>query len=300
LSAKRPTRKRAAAARTTVGASKRAARKKAAAKPGPTRTRKVTTRAKPVSKGPRRSAPAKQSQAALRERASRIVERLAAAMPEPRCELDHASPWQLLIATILSAQSTDRTVNRVTPALFARYPAPRALAESEPAEVEDLVRATGFYRNKTKAIRAASRMLVERHGGEVPRELAALVELPGVARKTANVVLGVAYGVASGMAVDTHATRVSGRLGLSRQSDPVRIEQDLCALVPQDAWIDTTHRLILHGRYLCTARDPRCAECPLNELCPSALLPAIDAWPERAEREGERVARQGESAPGDG
>jgi endonuclease III len=280
---------------------RKATRKKSAAKRAP--RKKAASRNKATARKGVRAAAAKPSQArdrssvraagGVRERADAIVERLRAAMPEPRCELDHASAWQLLVATILSAQSTDRTVNRVTPALFARYPTPRALADSDPAHVEALVHATGFFRNKAKAIRAASRALVEQHSGEVPRTLEALVELPGVARKTANVVLGVAFRIASGMAIDTHATRVSGRLGLTAESDPVRIERDLCALVPREAWIDTTHRLILHGRYLCTSRDPQCAECPLNELCPAALGPAIDPWPERAQREGRRVRLQG-------
>jgi endonuclease III len=280
--------------------SKKAGRKKAGVE-RPVRKKSSVRRVprKKAAPGSKKATPRESERATAdtRAQAAAIVERLAAAMPEPRCELDHANAWQLLVATILSAQSTDRTVNRVTPALFARYPTPRALAESEPAEVEALVHSTGFFRNKAKAIRAASRALVEQHSGEVPRTLEALVQLPGVARKTANVVLGVAYRIASGMAVDTHAMRVSGRLGLTAESDPVRIERDLCELVPRDAWIDTTHRLILHGRYLCTSRDPQCAQCPLNELCPSALGPAIDAWPERAQREGRRVRLQGPSEP---
>ena len=230
-----------------------------------------------------------------KQRATALRRRLARAMPEPRCELDHADPWQLLVATILSAQSTDRAVNRVTPALFARYPTPATLAAADRAAVEALIRPTGFFRNKAKAICEASRLLVERHGAAVPRSLDELVELPGVARKTANVVLGVAYGIASGIAVDTHASRVSQRLGLTREQDPVRIESDLCALLPRRSWIDTTHRLILHGRYLCTSRAPACAQCPLNELCPAALTPAIGPWTGRADAERKRVESRGES-----
>jgi endonuclease-3 len=233
-----------------------------------------------------------------KQRATQLRRRLARAIPEPRCELEHANPWQLLVATILSAQSTDRMVNRVTPALFARYPTPAALAAAERGAVEALIRPTGFFRNKAKAICEASRLLAERHGGAVPRTLEELVELPGVARKTANVVLGVAYGIASGIAVDTHASRVSQRLGLTREKDPVAIERDLCALLPRRSWIADTHRLILHGRYLCTSRAPACAECPLNELCPAALTPAIGPWTARADAERQRVEARGEPEQG--
>jgi endonuclease-3 len=196
--------------------------------------------------------------------------RLAQAMPSPRCELDHASAWQLLIATILSAQSTDARVNLTTPALFARFATPRALGSAEQVEVEELVRSTGFYRNKAKAIIGASRMLDERHGGEVPRSIEPLLELPGVARKTANVVLGVAYGLATGFVVDTHAARVAQRLGISGSDEPAQIEQELCTAFPKDAWIAMSHRFVLHGRYVCRAQKPSCERCPLAELCPSA------------------------------
>ena len=215
-------------------------------------------------------------------------------MPEPQCELDHQNAWQLLVATILSAQSTDKRVNLVTPALFARYPTPAALGAAEPADVEDLVRTTGFFRNKTKAIRAASGLIAERHGGEVPRTVEELVELPGVARKTANVVLGTAYRIPSGIAVDTHATRVSQRLELSAEKDPVKIERDLCELFPRESWPDMSHRLILHGRYVCVARKPDCAHCPLNELCPSAETKPEGTWTSRAQAEGKRVAARDE------
>lgn len=196
-----------------------------------------------------------------------IEHRLTHAMPEPRVELDHANAWQLLIATILSAQSTDRRVNMVTPALFARFPTPADLGNADPSEVETLVKSTGFFRNKAKAIRAASHAIAEQFGGEVPRTLDELVTLPGVARKTANVVLGGAYRLPSGIPVDTHAGRVSRRLGLSRHEDPVKVEQDLCSLFAPTSWVDMGHRLILHGRYVCLARKPGCPSCLIRDLC---------------------------------
>jgi len=224
---------------------------------------------------------------------SPVLRRLAAAIPEPRCELDHRDAWTLLVATILSAQSTDRTVNSVTPELFARWPTPRALADAPRGEVERAVHRTGFFRNKAKAIQECSRELCERHGGEVPRTLAALVELPGVARKTANVVLGVAMRIAEGVVVDTHVTRVANRLGFTREQKPEAIERDLMAALPRPQWIDGGHRLLLHGRYVCTAREPQCAQCPLNELCPSQQAPPRGSWQVRAGRERELVATRG-------
>jgi endonuclease-3 len=242
----------------------------------------------PVKKAPK--VPAK-----LLERALAVHERLSEAQPEPICELDHRNAFELLVATILSAQSTDKGVNRVTPELFRRWPTPAALAAAPQEEVEAVVKPTGFFRNKAKAIREASRLIVERHGGEVPKTVEALVELPGVARKTANVVLGTAFRITNGITVDTHAGRVARRLGLTKEEDPPKVEAALCALFPRDAWIDTGHRLVLHGRYLCTARSPRCARCPLNELCPSAEAPPENPWPERAERERAFIASRGES-----
>jgi endonuclease-3 len=219
--------------------------------------------------------------------------RLGAAIPAPRCELDHQDAWQLLVATILSAQSTDRRVNLVTPELFRLYPSPAALAEAPRGEVERVVKSTGFFRNKAKAIQEASRVLVEEHGGLVPRDINALVLLPGVARKTANVVLGTAYRVPSGIPVDTHAARVAERLELSAERDPEKIERDLCALFPKRSWVDTGHRLILHGRYVCTARAPRCAQCPLAELCPARDDEPQGTWTARARWEAARVAARG-------
>jgi endonuclease III len=223
-----------------------------------------------------------------------LLQRLAAAIPSPRCELDHDSPWTLLIATILSAQSTDRTVNSVTPELFRRWPTPAALAAAPRAEVEHVVHRTGFFRNKAKAIQACSMELVARHGGEVPRDMAALCALPGVARKTANVVLGIACHVAAGVVVDTHVTRVARRLALTRADKADKIEQDLCALLPQGQWIEGGHRLLLHGRYLCTSRSPQCEQCALAELCPSRESDPAGSWQQRAAREAALVRDGGE------
>jgi endonuclease-3 len=209
----------------------------------------------------------KRTRAARLERAQQVGALLAEALPEPRCELDFANPFQLLVATILSAQTTDKGVNRVTPELFRRYPTPRALADAAQEDVENLIRSTGYYRQKSRHIREAARIIAEEHGGEVPRSMEALTRLPGVARKTANVVLGTAFGIPSGIAVDTHVARVSRRLGLTRGRTPVEIEQDLMALFPQREWTALGHRLVLHGRYTCTARAPRCSACPLRAPC---------------------------------
>jgi endonuclease-3 len=237
------------------------------------------------------------SKAELQKHARALGKRLAQALPEPRCELDHEGAWHLLIATILSAQSTDARVNQVTPALFARYRTPAALGSAKLADVEELVRSTGFYRNKAKSIVGASRLIAEQHGGVVPRSLDALIELPGVARKTANVVLGTAYGIASGVSVDTHAGRVARRLGLTKSEDPARVESDLCELFPEGEWIALGHRLVLHGRYVCTARKPDCAHCPLAELCPSAESAAEGSVAVRAQHERARVESRGGQSP---
>ncbi|HXG62243.1 MAG TPA: endonuclease III [Planctomycetota bacterium] len=204
------------------------------------------------------------------ERAARIVEILARTYPDARCALRHRNALELLVATILSAQCTDARVNEVTRELFRKYRTARDYAEADPAELERAVRSTGFYRAKARAIREAARILVEKHGGRVPDTMEALVELPGVARKTANVVLGTWFGKATGVVVDTHVRRVARRLGLTRHEDPKKIEQDLMRILPQEEWIDFSHRLIWHGRRLCTARKPKCAECPLASCCPSA------------------------------
>jgi endonuclease-3 len=205
-----------------------------------------------------------------RRKATRVRERLAAAYPDARCALEHRDAYELLVATILSAQCTDERVNQVTPELFARWPTPAALARAEPAEVEEVIHSTGFFRNKTKSLLGAARRIEERFGGEVPSGMDDLLSLPGVARKTANVVRGVTWGLADGVVVDTHVARISQRLGWTRQEAPERIERDLVALHPRETWIDLSHRLIQHGRRVCLARRPRCPVCPVRDLCPSA------------------------------
>lgn len=203
-------------------------------------------------------------------RAAEILRVLRTIYPDVHCELDHDGPFQLLVATILSAQCTDQRVNLVTPELFRRYPDAGSLAAAAAGDVEDLVRSTGFFRSKAKNIRAAAAELVARHHGEVPREIEALTVLPGVGRKTANVVLGNAYGIEAGVVVDTHVGRLSRRLGLTKQDDPVKIEQDLIKLVPREAWTEWSHLLIWHGRRRCFARNPDCAGCELAAICPTA------------------------------
>jgi endonuclease III len=188
------------------------------------------------------------------------------------CELDHEDAFQLLVATTLSAQTTDRMVNQVTPALFARYPDVHALAAARPRDLELIIHATGFYRMKARHLIAMASAVVERHGGEIPGTMGELLKLPGVARKTANVVLGTWFCVASGVVVDTHVSRVSRRLGLTEHTDPREIERDLMALVPRERWIDVSHELIWHGRRLCHARTPACDQCALARLCPSARV----------------------------
>jgi endonuclease-3 len=204
-----------------------------------------------------------------RERAPEIFARLAAAYPSATCSLDFETPFQLLVATILSAQCTDKRVNMVTPKLFASYPTPAALAAAKQEDVEELVKTTGFFRNKAKSLLGVSGAIETRHGGEVPATLDELVQLPGVGRKTANVILGNAFGRNEGVVVDTHVARVSGRLGLTRQTDPVKIEADLAQLFPREQWTRLAHLLIDHGREICEARLPKCSRCPLAELCPS-------------------------------
>ena len=200
--------------------------------------------------------------------ARRVVKALKELYPDAECALDHDGPFQLLAATILSAQCTDVRVNLVTPRLFARFPDARSLAEADRAEVEELIRSTGFFRAKAKNLQAMAARLVQEHGGEVPRDLDLLTACAGVGRKTANVVLGTAYGLATGVVVDTHVKRLAGRLGLTTRKTPEQIEADLMALVPRSEWVDLSHRLIHHGRKLCLARKPRCSQCPLEPICP--------------------------------
>ncbi len=200
--------------------------------------------------------------------ARRLIRLLQQHYPNPECALTHDSPLQLLVATILSAHCTDVRVNMVTPALFARFPDAAALAEAPLPDLEKLIQSTGFFRNKAKNIKAACTAIVEQHKGEVPRDLDALVKLPGVGRKTANVVLGSGFGIPSGVVVDTHVGRLCLRLGLTKQRDPVKVEHELMKLVPEDHWIDFSHELILHGRAVCDARKPRCEGCALLQHCP--------------------------------
>jgi endonuclease III len=223
----------------------------------------------------KKSAPPRPTKAAaapppaeLKKRAAKIVAQLKKDFPDADCALVHQTPFQLLIATILSAQCTDERVNIVTKELFKKYKKPADFAAAPQSELEDAVKSTGFFRNKAKNIKACSTELVDKHGGKVPKNLDSLVLLAGVGRKTANVVLGTAYGIPTGVVVDTHVGRLSLRLGLTQHTDAVKVEQDLMQLIPQDEWIGFSHRLILHGRQVCQARKPDCPHCSLNKLCP--------------------------------
>jgi endonuclease-3 len=217
----------------------------------------------------------RESASARSSRAKTLVQRLREAYPDAHCSLDFASPFQLVIATILSAQCTDKRVNMVTPELFRRWPDAAALAGAKQSDLEAVIRSTGFFRAKAKSLLGCARALVDRHGGEVPRTIEELVRLPGVGRKTANVVLGTAFGIASGVVVDTHVGRISRRLGLTRAADAVRAERDLVRVVPRENWIQFSHWLIEHGRGVCSARRPICDDCSLLDLCPrvSVKLP---------------------------
>lgn len=203
------------------------------------------------------------------KRAAEIYRRLAQAYPDAHCALDFDSAFQLTVATILSAQCTDKRVNMVTPALFARFPTAADLAAAEPAEIENLIRSTGFFRAKSRSLIGMAAAVAVNHGGQIPAKMDALVALPGVGRKTANVVLGNAFGSNIGVVVDTHVTRLSQRLALTRQTDPVKIERDLILLFPKKDWTMLSHLFIAHGRQLCVARTPKCGACPLSDICPS-------------------------------
>jgi endonuclease-3 len=202
-----------------------------------------------------------------RARVDRILRGLDEMYPNATCALDHRDPWQLLVATILSAQCTDKRVNLVTPALFAKYPTPRDFAAVRPEVLAHDIRSTGFFNNKAKSIVGAAKKVVQEFGGKVPRTMEEMLTIPGAARKTANVVLGTAYGVAVGVVVDTHVQRVSRRLDLTKNTDPAKIEQDLMKAIPEERWILFSHQIIHHGRALCQARKPRCAECLLDPVC---------------------------------
>lgn len=209
--------------------------------------------------------------AALLKRLGVLLKGLKTLYPTVTCALTHRNDFELLVATILSAQCTDERVNTVTPELFAKYPDPAALAQADPEEIERLIYSTGFFRNKARSLLGTAQRLTDHYGGQLPRELAELITLPGVARKTANVVLGTAHGIASGIVVDTHVKRLSGRLGITAETTPEKIERDLMALLPDTEWIDFSHRLVWHGRKVCNARKPKCDECLLAPHCPSAF-----------------------------
>jgi endonuclease-3 len=206
------------------------------------------------------------------ERLPEIVRRLREVHPDARCALDHTNPLELLVATILSAQCTDERVNQVTPALFEKYPTAAAFASADRAELEEAIRPTGFFRQKARYIQEACEIIAHEYDGEVPANMESLLELPGVARKTANVVLGVAFEIADGIVVDTHVKRLAQRLALTGETNPNKIERDLMALVPSEEWIDFAHLLIFHGRRVCQARKPDCPNCVLSDLCPSASM----------------------------
>ncbi len=226
-------------------------------------------------------------------RVQALIGRLKAAHPDAACVLRHENPFQLLVATILSAQCTDERVNKVTPALFSRFPDAVSLKGADVTDVEELIRTTGFFHNKTRSLLGASTRIVEAFGGKVPSRMEDLLSLPGVARKTANVVLGVGYGIADGIVVDTHVDRVSHRLGLTRAENAVEVEKDLMRVVPRSEWILFAHLLIFHGRRICVARKPRCAVCPVQDLCTSAPYFLNGRIPPWERRRGGREARGG-------
>ena len=211
------------------------------------------------------------------EKAARVAALLAELWPDAHTELDHRDPYELLVATILSAQSTDKMINTLTPGLFAKYPDARALARADQAELEKMIHSSGFFRMKAKNLLGMARAVVEHHGGQIPDTMEELIELPGVARKTANVVLGSAMGKHEGVVVDTHVTRVAQRLGLTAETDPVKIEADLMKLLPREQWTVFAHRLIWHGRRVCCAQRPDCDHCLVAPVCPSAGVVSLEA-----------------------
>lgn len=215
------------------------------------------------------------------DRVAEILKRLAATYPNAECALHHRSAWELLVATILSAQCTDVRVNMVTPELFRQFPTAKAMSEASQTALEELIRSTGFYRNKAKSILGAAKKITNDFGGKVPRTLAELTTVPGAARKTANVVLGVAYGLAEGIVVDTHVLRISRRLHLTKATEPKQVEQDLIKIIPKDHWIAYSHEIIHHGRQICIARKPRCADCTLETICTSGdkTWSSEKSWP---------------------
>jgi endonuclease-3 len=242
----------------------------------PTRSAKSPSKsaksAKSARKKPRPTARLSEGAEQQAARTKEILKRLKKTYPDAHCALVHRNPYELLVATILSAQCTDARVNLVTPALFERYPTADDLAAAKPDELEEMIKSTGFFRNKTKSLLGMSNAVVERHRGAIPEEMDELVDLPGVGRKTANVVLGNAFGKNIGIVVDTHVSRLSGRLGLTAETDAVRIEQDLMQLIPKKDWTIVSHLLIDHGRAVCKAPTPKCEICVLNDICPSSRV----------------------------
>lgn len=214
----------------------------------------------------------RETKVARRARAAEVYDLLREEYPDARCALDHADAYQLTVATILSAQCTDARVNMVTPELFDRYPDAESLAGARPEELEEIIHSTGFFRNKSKNLIGMAEAVVERHGGEIPDSMPDLTALPGVGRKTANVILGNAFGADEGVVVDTHVRRLANRLGFTRQKDPIRIEKDLQSLFPRERWTMLAHLLIFHGRQVCVARKPRCEACVVSHLCPSSRV----------------------------
>jgi endonuclease III len=242
------------AAKTKKKAS--AKKKPARAKSKPAKSGKITRAVKPV-----------RAAGTDPQRVAAILAKLDEAYPNATCELKHENAFQLLISTILSAQCTDVRVNQVAETLYKKYPDPKAFAYATPSELEQEIRPTGFFRNKTKSVMGASKAIIEKFGGEVPRTMEEILTLPGVARKTANVVLGTAYGIPSGIVVDTHVQRIANRLDLTRNEDPKKIEQDLILVIPKEKWIQFSHQVIWHGRRVCQARKPKCVECNMESLC---------------------------------
>lgn len=267
-----PPKKKTVAKKTS--SKKTTAKKRAAKGSGAGNTSSKRSGAKKKTGAPARTAVrrGRESQAKKRVRMSDILVRLHAEYPDAKCSLDHRNAYELLAATILSAQCTDERVNMVTPVLFAKYPEPEDLAGARPEDVEEIIRSTGFFRNKTKSLLGMANAVADLHDGTVPADMAALVKLPGVGRKTANVVLGNAFGMNEGVVVDTHVTRLSNRLGLTKQNDAVKIEKDLMKIIDRAEWTDLPHLFIYHGRAVCKAPTPRCEECVLVDLCPSARI----------------------------
>jgi endonuclease-3 len=244
-----------------------ATRKESGKRKSPKPAKHGKTAARKVTKAEKTSAQAGSAAGTNPRRVATILAKLDETYPNATCELQHENAFQLLISTILSAQCTDVRVNQVTQELYKKYAKPEAFAYANPAELEKEIRPTGFFRNKTRSVMGASKAIVEQFGGQVPRTMEELLTLPGVARKTANVVLGTAYGIASGIVVDTHVLRLSLRLDLTRNNDPKKVEQDLMAVIPRNNWIQFSHQLIWHGRRVCAARKPKCTECNLETLC---------------------------------